>query len=178
MPSGVFDSSFLLCSFYSRGLELALFLVQELWAAWFLCMRVQGIKCSTRSRHPLSSAHEQQQQRGARWGTGLLIWRQAAAQGRPAGRSSCGARWRTARARPHGVTGLAASGAEGWSVASGACRTRCRGARRLPWPGAFALAGAGHLVEETVKFSSFVVSCLCDSCAGRRIECVCGKSRF
>ena len=87
VPSGVFDSSFLLCSFYSRGLELALFLVQELWAAWFLCMRVQGIKCSTRSRHPLSSAHEQQQQRGARRGTGLLIWRQAAAQGRPAGRS-------------------------------------------------------------------------------------------
>jgi len=29
-------------------------------------------------------------------------------------------------------------------------------ARRLPWPGAFALAGAGHLVEEMVKFSSFV----------------------
>ena len=49
-------------------------------------------------------------------------------------------------------------------------------ARRLPWPGAFALAGAGHLVEETVKFSSFVVWCLCDSCAGRRFECVCGKS--
>ena len=63
VPSGVFDSSFLLCSFYSRGLELALFLVQELWAAWFLCMRVQGIKCSTRSRHPcpqhMSSSSEE-----------------------------------------------------------------------------------------------------------------------
>jgi hypothetical protein len=43
----------------------------------------------------------------------FLIWRQAAAQGRPAGRSSCGQGWCTARARPHGVTGLAASGAEG-----------------------------------------------------------------
>ncbi|PUZ52299.1 hypothetical protein GQ55_6G259100 [Panicum hallii var. hallii] len=44
--------SFCCVPFYSRGLELALFLVQELWVAWFLCMRVQGFKCSTRSRHP------------------------------------------------------------------------------------------------------------------------------
>ena len=42
-------------------------------------VRVQGSKHCTRSRRPLSLAHEQQQ-RGARRGAGLLVWRRISQQ--------------------------------------------------------------------------------------------------
>ena len=42
-------------------------------------VRIQGSKHCTRSRRPLSLAHEQQQ-RGARRGAGLLVWRRISQQ--------------------------------------------------------------------------------------------------